>query len=1508
MKNYGLNTDIIYISCNTSLGNFSSWNEGLFRSIDGGNTWEQLTLPVNYPASDYKTDMRKVVLDPNGPDNIFLITYRDVYRSTDQGNNWTTVFHRDYSKWGDDSQWGLFDFKIIPWNQNIGYLAGSEIFKIEDPSISFTEYNISDEIFFAGLNSADYERCIPDRTEISIHRNYPDKVYFCYYAKYIPINGDSFYRLRVISYDNISQNYAVAYESDDDVNFVFADANKLEFAVSPSNDHIFYVGGILIGLIDIDNDREEIIAPSSDHKSDCWAHVDMRDMQIFSHNGRDTIYLANDAGISWGTPFESGLSSGNCDWQWHHPFSSTENGLNVTEFYGIGLFDKEQDLVAGGCQDLNDMILNNDSWINFGTGDGSELIWDPEDRNIFYYSEWQSGALFRTNDMGTTLQLIDCLGISSLIIPMKLDPKDRSILYSGKKYLLKYSGVNINFNDPVDDPESLHSFAPDSLSDIEVVPAAYDKRKFYISTLKQYTYENPAPPSPEDYSRFIFRSKYTGDVLSFEDISQNLEGCSTGFISDIEVNPNRISQIWVAFAVYSMGTGQASKVFTSDNSGDTWEKYSLGLPPGLPVYKIKYVQQQPPHYLLFALTDVGIFKSTDEDPTWYPFNQNLPEKIVTDLEINPKFNTVVAATFGRGLWKSPILCHFNSDALEIAESETWENDIILDRSIIIPSGRKLTIKNCRVHLPSEAKIIVQRGATLELDDCTLTSACNDLWWGVELWGDSHNEQTSSYQGTVILKNGAVIEKARKAIFCGKNIEQPAPDRAYTGGIIEAIDATFRNNRYGIQIWSYRYPDRNYNSRFKMCKFQTTEMLADGSSPEYFMTLVQVKGITIEACVFEYLVENGIDFQNHGCGIFSLDAGYEILNLEGGGFSIQSKFKNLEYGIFAMKVFEDPIILIHDSRFIRNLTGVYARGLQNLNLYLNDFLVYRLALPNNHIFGGVYLDNCTAYTIEENDFNGYLPGGSINIGLTINNSGESYNEIYKNTFYSLYIGTLAQNINRSKNDIDGLKLNCNMYNQNEYDIAVTGSQGCGECGISKLQGSSDNPAGNWFSWQGDYPTSDFDNQMAHVDYYHHRGILGQDNRWIPIYYSSNTITRLGTQIEWGEDACSSRLGSIRNKELNNSLYSSSTAVSDSLENMLLQLIDGGNTDDLEMEITFAESDEALELRDELLGDSPYLSDTILIKSVEKEDVLAPVMVKEIMVANPQSAKSEKVLEALENRENPIPDYMMSEILQGKDTVANKEILEADLSWSDLQREIALNRLISIYRNDTSGVQSDSIVTLLQNHNTLPATYRLMMTYIEIGDTLSALNTLANIPLQFDLTTSQALIHQHWNEMLEVMLEMKGDSLMIQDMGSAQIVNINNLALFEDLPGCLARNMLHYLGIVETGPYYLLPEDQLKNAIFKPTPNKDSASIDQPFFKIYPNPAKNHIIVEYNIEDLSDDGLLTIYVQDGKLQLMQSLDHSKHHFIINTKDWSGGLYFFNFITQDHLNQTGKIIIAK
>ncbi|MFT5078556.1 MAG: hypothetical protein ACI917_001068, partial [Patiriisocius sp.] len=53
--------------------------------------------------------------------------------------------------------------------------------------------------------------------------------------------------------------------------------------------------------------------------------------------------------------------------------------------------------------------------------------------------------------------------------------------------------------------------------------------------------------------------------------------------------------------------------------------------------------------------DYGIYYIDNDLEDWIPFNTNLPNVIVNELEINKATRTLYAGTYGRGTWFSPML-------------------------------------------------------------------------------------------------------------------------------------------------------------------------------------------------------------------------------------------------------------------------------------------------------------------------------------------------------------------------------------------------------------------------------------------------------------------------------------------------------------------------------------------------------------------------------------------------------------------------------------------------------------------------------------------------------------------------------------------------------------------------------------------------------------------------------------------------------------------------------------
>jgi hypothetical protein len=144
--------------------------------------------------------------------------------------------------------------------------------------------------------------------------------------------------------------------------------------------------------------------------------------------------------------------------------------------------------------------------------------------------------------------------------------------------------------------------------------------------------------------------------------------------------------------------------------------------------------------------------------------------------------------------------------------------------------------------------------------------------------------------------------------------------------------------------------------------------------------------------------------------------------------------------------------------------------------------------------------------------------------------------------------------------------------------------------------------------------------------------------------------------------------------------SNAMVIDETENLLTQLVDAGDTEEMANEVETADNSEAYQLRNELLNSSPYLSNEVLENAADKEDVLTNSLIRDVLVANPQAAKNVEVLDLVENRMNPMPQYMKDQILNGQTTIGSKEVLEAERQQSKTNYNIALSMLVAEYSNE------------------------------------------------------------------------------------------------------------------------------------------------------------------------------------------------------------------------------------
>jgi len=89
-------------------------------------------------------------------------------------------------------------------------------------------------------------------------------------------------------------------------------------------------------------------------------------------------------------------------------------------------------------------------------------------------------------------------------------------------------------------------------------------------------------------------------------------------------------------------------VFKTTDYGKTWTSIANDLPDGQPVYVIR--EDLKNKNLLFVGTEFGVFFSINGGKNWTDLKLNAPTMAFHDLLIHPRDNDLIAATHGRGIW------------------------------------------------------------------------------------------------------------------------------------------------------------------------------------------------------------------------------------------------------------------------------------------------------------------------------------------------------------------------------------------------------------------------------------------------------------------------------------------------------------------------------------------------------------------------------------------------------------------------------------------------------------------------------------------------------------------------------------------------------------------------------------------------------------------------------------------------------------------------------------------
>ncbi|MCK9448033.1 MAG: hypothetical protein M0Q41_03545 [Bacteroidales bacterium] len=690
----------------------------------------------------------------------------------------------------------------------------------------------------------------------------------------------------------------------------------------------------------------------------------------------------------------------------------------------------------------------------------------------------------------------------------------------------------------------------------------------------------------------------------------------------------------------------------------------------------------------------------------------------------------------------------------ITGTVNWNSSVEVFGNIEVEDGGKLTITDV-VSLHPSSKFIIKSGGKVIIDGGILTNindAChgNAMWQGIQIWGDKTAHQypdaNGNYQqGYLKLINGATIENAIIAIDLWK-----PNDWSSTGGIVYADEAIFRNNAKSVHALHYRnfnpynpQQELDYFSNFKNCTFEITEDYLGYETFYKHVDLAHVKGINFYACDFS-VNDQVEDVSIWNSAIAGYDAQFGVKAICN---SQQYPCPEVDYDRSTFTGFYSAINAVNDggstvtfsvnrADFIDNAYGVKTREMNNASILFSDFEI-------GHLWdcgAGIYSDNGTGFAFEENSFSKYPGDPALDyFGIIIYNS-EAVNEVYKNTFNGLSYANFSDGKNWVGDDrYQGLSYLCNQNSNNYADFYVNDYATDKHSGIQSFQGSGSNPAGNTFTQNG--ATWHFYNGGEHlVGYYYNQNENDETPDDDKIYH----VIKVGKNIT---NTCPSHYGGASTRELVLTALQKAAAEQDYYTNLIDynnvktlydSYIDGGDTEAEILDIQRAQPDNMWELRAKLLGYSPHLSFDVLKEVADKTDVFPESALFDILAANPDELKKDTLISYLENKEEPLPEYMVNLLKQLAEGTTYKTALQQQMAGYKHAYTRAAHDIIRSLLNDTI-TDNVELRNWLDNLGGITSDRQIISSYISEGNFTNAYALANMLPQLYKLKDNELTEH-------------------------------------------------------------------------------------------------------------------------------------------------------------------------
>mgnify|MGYP005624457629 CR=1 FL=1 len=651
---------------------------GIYRSMDGGDTWEDLGLHDSH-------HINRIIIHPTNPDIVYVAVMghlfssneqRGVFKTTNGGRSWDKVLYINenigvidlvMNKKNPDILFASsYDMKRTPWHFEAGG-PKSRIYQSSDAGENWT-------VVGGGLPEGNL-----GRIGIDIHQNNPDILYTVIQN----LNPDPDYKPRVNkgfdAFTDDSYDALIGGEV-----YKSTNGGRNWKNISPDGIDVSGKAAYSFNMIYVDPqdaDKVYIIGASMNYTLDggkTWPRG-WREKNLFRSNFGDNrsfwidptdsrhIMLGSDGGI-----YESWDGGEHMNHYYHIPAGEVYHvEVDNNQPYNLYIGLQDHETWKAPVNNWNGSIGLED-WVITGMWDGMYTQVDREDNRWLYFTT-QFGKHHREDQLTgqrweiTPKPAADAPSYRyTWTTPLIISPHNSAIIYTGAQYLLR----------SVDRGSSWEEISPDLTNNDPIKIAGEGHIMFCtITTISESVLQAGLIWIGTDDGQVHFTKNHGDEWIDLTDALVKAGAPRDTWLSRVLSSKHNVHRSYITKSGYREDIFKAF-VYRSDDDGQSWTDISEGLPPA-PVSVLFEDDENPD--LLYAGTDMGVYVSFNRGKSWISLNQNMPPVPVRDLLVHPREKDLVVGTYGRGAFIMDV-----SPLSEISP-ELLDNDIHLFRVLDKPA-------------------------------------------------------------------------------------------------------------------------------------------------------------------------------------------------------------------------------------------------------------------------------------------------------------------------------------------------------------------------------------------------------------------------------------------------------------------------------------------------------------------------------------------------------------------------------------------------------------------------------------------------------------------------------------------------------------------------------------------------------------------------------------------------------------------------------------------------------